>query len=644
MCNVVPVIVPIFDGVGKMSKSTAEFVKEYYPEVFASVPSIDLDSEKNGVKSYDEIAGKVGIKVACSEWIYEYDEPLKKEYFESEDLRSLFAKDLDANHLHFFIVPILKAANYSKRHSHDCFFKIICDGISDNLSTVLLTDCGTIFDKHCLSYMVKELYMNNDLIGVTARQRVLTPGPTFHPCHASGSSCFSGLHVQNGEGKQKTCCCCNCCWKCWVNFFLSPAPLQGFEFEATLLLNSAMFNLIEALPVMPGPCQLFKWKRLKQFHVPEKYMDMLLKGKSKEFSVIEMFRIVGGLAEDRMLTFVAVGGTGFGTKWALGSVFYYEPQMTWSSLLKQRRRWINGTFACFLYLFFDKKASDYIHGGLFDDHKFSKSPRLMYSFWGIPLYQLFLVLISPSVFGASVYISLHDLHELCPQAFRWINNSVNLYDYQIVDILTIVFMALYGIWMIYSFYVKDGTIPEWLCVLFVILGILYVVPIHFSIWYSLFTLGISPVSGLVLFNLILPILLAVPQSITSGLLYLLYLPWFLTLIIFYLLYIPAYSLARLWDTTWGNRATGKDKELKTENENYLKKINFRLIIILIVVNCFLTWSIVELYLYDQNYVIGIMIILFFPMFIQLLSSLFFLFIVVPGRTLFSSRSEERRIK
>lgn len=27
------------------------------------------------------------------------------------------------------------------------------------------------------------------------------------------------------------------------------APLQGFEFEATLIMNSAMFNLVEALPV-----------------------------------------------------------------------------------------------------------------------------------------------------------------------------------------------------------------------------------------------------------------------------------------------------------------------------------------------------------------------------------------------------------
>jgi uncharacterized membrane protein len=93
----------------------------------------------------------------------------------------------------------------------------------------------------------------------------------------------------------------------------------------------------------------------------------------------------------------------------------------------------------------------------------------------------------------------------------------------------------------------------------------------------------------------------------------------------------------------GNRQTGKDKELKTENENYLKQMNIRLIISLIVLNCFLTWSIVELYLYDKNWVIAIMILLFIPMFLQLVTSLFFLFIVVPFRSLFSSRKEVRRV-
>lgn len=34
-----------------------------------------------------------------------------------------------------------------------------------------------------------------------------------------------------------------------------------------------------------------------------------------------------------------------------GATFYYEPEVTFSSLLTQRRRWINGTVASFMYFF-----------------------------------------------------------------------------------------------------------------------------------------------------------------------------------------------------------------------------------------------------------------------------------------------------
>jgi cellulose synthase/poly-beta-1,6-N-acetylglucosamine synthase-like glycosyltransferase len=573
-----------------------------------------------------------------------------------------FRYDDDSKYLHFYMAPIMKASNYRKHNSHEWFFSSICEGINDNLSTVFLTDCGTIFNKYCLAILLKELYLKTDLIGVTARQRVETPSEAFHPCHTANpdsccAPCLSKEHNLNSKKDRKP------CWKCWLNYFLSPAPLQGFEFEATLLLNSSMFNLIEALPVMPGPCQVFKWKLLKRYRVPQVYSDLLLKREddSNEFSsqsslssssssdldkisTTEALRVIMKSAEDRILSFAAIATTGYGTKWALGAVFYYEPQMTWSSLLTQRRRWINGTFASFLFFFFSTRASDFIHGGLFDDYKFSKSARLMYAFWGLPLYQLLLVFISPSVFGSSLYISLTDLYKHCPQGFRWVNNVIpGLYDSQIIDVLTIAFMGFYSIWMIYSFYVEKGKIPESICLFFVILGMLFVIPIHLSVWYSIVTIGISPVSGLVLFNLILPIFLSLPQSATSGLLYLLYLPWFLTLIIFYLLYIPAYSLARLWDSSWGNRETSKDNELKNGNENYMKNMNFRLIIGLILSNFFLTWSIVELYLWNKNIVIGIMILLFLPMFFQLLFSLFFLFIIVPLRTLLFNRNDYNQI-
>ena len=120
-------------------------------------------------------------------------------------------------------------------------------------SLVFLTDCGTTFHETCLARLVYALRCKRDLIGVTARQRVETPNANYHPCEKTKLPFLQGEH--NGIGSHP-------CWKCYLSYYLSPAPLQGFEFEATLILNSALFNLVEAMPVLPGPCQVLDWPRM----------------------------------------------------------------------------------------------------------------------------------------------------------------------------------------------------------------------------------------------------------------------------------------------------------------------------------------------------------------------------------------------
>jgi hypothetical protein len=77
---------------------------------------------------------------------------------------------------------------------------------------------------------------------------------SFYPCEQTMIPCLKGDHGRR-TGLSP-------CWKCQLAYYLSPAPLQGFEFEATLILNSALFNLVEAMPVLPGPCQLLNWPRM----------------------------------------------------------------------------------------------------------------------------------------------------------------------------------------------------------------------------------------------------------------------------------------------------------------------------------------------------------------------------------------------
>lgn len=315
--------------------------------------------------------------------------------------------------LYFYITPIFKRNNHRKHNSHQWFFYGICGGIGIYNTYAFLTDCGTTYEIDCIGRMMHELFFRDDLIGVTARQRVEFPNKNFHPCEDSPFFFLRGDHAQTGP---------EACWRCYASWFCSPCPLQGFEFEASAITTSAMFNLIEALPVMPGPCQLLNWQKMKKFHVVEeyfnllfvpdntetvlpilpqnhKYMSMVPARKRRHMSTrhsgdnasdidveymeaghlspravkdfnknkvtyIEMMRVNMRLAEDRVLSFVSVFSTGYGTKWETQATFFYQPEIRWQTLLTQRRRWLNGTFASYLYFFFSQRARDRIHGGM----------------------------------------------------------------------------------------------------------------------------------------------------------------------------------------------------------------------------------------------------------------------------------------
>ncbi len=195
------------------------------------------------------------------------------------------------------------------------------------------------------------------------------------------------------------------------------------------------------------------------------------------------------------------------------------------------------------------------------------------------------------------------------------------------------YLLTYSLWTLNAFYAPGGKVPEYVCSALAILGILYVIPIYFGVWASIFTVGIDVVDGIVIISLALPVVIALAQSATSALLYVLYLPWFLFLILFFLVYIPSYSFARLWDTTWGNRAGGSDSAITDNILNTMKTNNFIFISFLLCANILLCWGLTHLLDYGYSVVLAFMFVVFFPMIVQLVCSFLFLFIVMPLRNL-----------
>jgi cellulose synthase/poly-beta-1,6-N-acetylglucosamine synthase-like glycosyltransferase len=379
------VIVPIFDGYQAMNPTVKEWLASDFP---GSLDGMDT-------KSAPEL---VHVRVCSARWWYyccdsrnekeSNASPSSGENLQGSLLQAVLEPPGDSSEatksfIQFQLMPIIKKTNHRKHNSHHWFFKGICVGL--NPSLVFLTDCGTTYRETCIARLLYALRTRKDLIGVTARQRVETPNPNFHPCEKTSLPFLHGNHEGIGSPP---------CWKCYLSYLLSAAPLQGFEFEATLILNSALFNLVEAMPVLPGPCQLLDWPRMNQHDVVDEYYDLLFNqdhditgseavplpqgylnsaspvkisrpstsigaemspvstaclvhadlennqmeklASSPNLTFTEFLRVNMRLAEDRVLSFVTVFSTGFGTKWVPGATFYYEPEVNFQSLLTQR--------------------------------------------------------------------------------------------------------------------------------------------------------------------------------------------------------------------------------------------------------------------------------------------------------------------
>lgn len=356
----------------------------------------------------------------------------------------------------------------------------------------------------------------------------------------------------------------------------------------------------------------------------------------------EFLRVNMRLAEDRILSFVCVFSTGYGTKWIPGATFFYQPEIRWETLLTQRRRWLNGTFASFLFFFNSQRARSRIDGGMFDMHKAGKNIRFVNALWSLQLMQLVLVLISPAVFGSALYIGLLDSAKRWPAGFGWAKHHL-LGEIRVAEVWAAFYLFLYATWSIQSYYAPRGRMPEWQCRSIAIMGFLFIFPVYFAVWASIFTDGVDVIDGLVICSLLLPVFIALAQSATSAFLYVLYLPWFLFLIIFFLVFVPSYSFARLWDTTWGNRSTGKDSAINEKVEQTMKSRNLIFTISMVCMNIFLVWAFVEIFTFGYTTVLAFMFIVFCPMIVQLLCSIIFLFVVIPLRNLTARPDTDLRI-
>jgi hypothetical protein len=130
--------------------------------------------------------------------------------------------------------------------------------------------------------------------------------------------------------------------------------VQTYDFEADHPVSKAAFDFLGWLPVLPGPCGMYRFEDLCEstekhpLSRRDKYFELVNRESEDCGLVLSNLKI----AEDRIPSLYAVfHETGaFKTHWVHDAVFYFEAETELRDLVLQRRRWLNGTNAGYLHI------------------------------------------------------------------------------------------------------------------------------------------------------------------------------------------------------------------------------------------------------------------------------------------------------
>ena len=516
----------------------------------------------------------------------------------------------------FYPIFITKNKNAQKYNSHLIFFSLCYLQIPH---FVFLTDCGTLYNSDCITKLVECLYKKHkNIIGVTAKQRVMSANDR------------NEIQQYPFWYKKKRESFCTKLFK-KIYWWFSPAPLQGFEFESSFIINTLMFNVFGILPVLPGPCQLLWWDYF-QNDSNDGILDVYFKHLNINPSNSSILKTNTLLAEDRILSFAMVLRTfNLKTVWINGATFLYEPMLSWNKLLGQRRRWINGTISTFLYYLIDNIGKDELAmSGLANNN----SIKIL---WIIQLYQSILQIFSPAFFSISLYESLLQIMK----RFDFLKNLIPHFQFEVANfkiflypelLLTLFYFSFYVSWVFVALLFGKKTIfcsrnfynviIEIVYLFFTFINSLVSILIFYGIFISYKELG--PLFYTLVFIWILPFIISLCFSPSSSLSYLLYSIPFFTNICQYVCFIPAFALARVHDISWGNRDSTMEIDKKTISKYFRTtlKINFFTVLInfIILISYIITVNILG---HNQIIFISIFMLLFFSIIIQFLFTLIY---------------------
>lgn len=267
------------------------------------------------------------------------------------------------------ITLVVKRENRRKANSHVWFFHEHGFANSCGAELLLLTDTGTRFDAACLRHLTTYMEMYPHATVCTGRMRIM-----------------SRAQQESDE------------W--FVSFTSWLRMVSIFEHEASFNAFSGAFAMMGFLPVVPGPCGLFR-RSLIVGEPMDKYLELVRP--ANDYSLL---RGNVRLAEDRPFSFMPllygpppvdpVTGEASGRSVHMGleprALFYFQQEDGITGAALQRRRWNNGTSASFFWLLSEA-------GTVFDSQRISFCQKLNLMLLSMIMLFVYATLaISPSIF------------------------------------------------------------------------------------------------------------------------------------------------------------------------------------------------------------------------------------------------------
>jgi cellulose synthase/poly-beta-1,6-N-acetylglucosamine synthase-like glycosyltransferase len=427
---------------------------------------------------------------------------------------------------------MVKINNRKKHNSHEWFLGHSGFAEAVKAEYLFLTDAFTLFNESCMYHLIKQIDGDKRISAVTGRQRLMTRRQ-----QGTTESMFSVAYMLR--------------------------MVQLYDFEMSNAVYNGAFSLGGFLPVVPGPCGLYRASDMLQDKPRDWYFGIVNEEPDKTGLVLGNLRI----AEDRILSTSAAWKTSGQKKMAFNplALFYFEAETELKMFILQRRRWINGSVAGYIYFLFTKFQNfrDW-DAGVF---------RKVY-IW-ILLFCQFLIYM---MVGIAPGISLKILYF----------GVIYFLDWYGINFLGKEGEVLFGmgLWLIYVAHVFIHHRNKFNYVIMFLLFFMSmattVISIASLVHYVLVDQRNTPLVDLLiyqggvilLFGVIVFFLPFILAGMLSGRLHSVaymvksFLPYFL-LTHMMIAWFGSYSYARIWDLSWGNRPSSELVEVSADQRKYM---------------------------------------------------------------------------